>query len=287
MDCKIEIPENIYTDGSCMNFKGKFVGAGSGVYFGEDHPLNKAVPNKKPFTNNRAELMALQVALQLIEKETKVIYVHSDSKYSINSTTVWAKKWKRNGWKKTGGEIKNLDLIKWVHFFMLNHNNVIFKHVKAHTTKQDIHSIGNRAVDLLARDACIESMGDGVYEQMQAHKRKLKDDRKERRKKRKVEKPVSEKEIKEIIDRTPKSKGDWRQCGNCKIKTQNATVCKGCKRHHCPKCISVRTIKTVDEGEKEIWENTETILASVRKICSKCFRKKFKSINGFITKIYS
>ena len=38
--------------------------------------------------------------------------IHSDSEFWINVLTKWAPKWKANGWKKSKGEIKNLELVQ-------------------------------------------------------------------------------------------------------------------------------------------------------------------------------
>jgi ribonuclease HI len=38
--------------------------------------------------------------------------VCSDSAYSINCIQSWASGWERRGWRKSGGEIKNLELIQ-------------------------------------------------------------------------------------------------------------------------------------------------------------------------------
>jgi ribonuclease HI len=42
----------------------------------------------------------------------KSVAIFGDSKYSIQSITQWAIGWKKLGWKKKTGEIKNLELIK-------------------------------------------------------------------------------------------------------------------------------------------------------------------------------
>ncbi len=38
--------------------------------------------------------------------------IHSDSEFWINVLTKWASGWKAKGWRKTKGEIKNLDLVQ-------------------------------------------------------------------------------------------------------------------------------------------------------------------------------
>ncbi len=44
--------------------------------------------------------------------KSKSVAIFCDSKYSIQCITQWAVGWKKKGWKKSGGEIKNLELIK-------------------------------------------------------------------------------------------------------------------------------------------------------------------------------
>src|SRR5207249_11408551 len=43
---------------------------------------------------------------------TTRLLVCSDSAYSINCIRSWAPNWEKKGWKKPGGEIKNLEIIQ-------------------------------------------------------------------------------------------------------------------------------------------------------------------------------
>ncbi len=66
-------------------------------------------------TNNTAELNALYHALRMAETEIKngnTVEICSDSAYSINCIRSWAPNWEKKGWKKPGGEIKNLEIIQ-------------------------------------------------------------------------------------------------------------------------------------------------------------------------------
>ena len=104
----------IFTDGGCEPNPGK---AGSGVALYRDNAVAELWyglynPNG---TNNTAELNALHQALMMAESEVdkgKSVAVFCDSKYSIQCVTQWAVNWQKKGWKKSGGEIKNLELIK-------------------------------------------------------------------------------------------------------------------------------------------------------------------------------
>ena len=63
-------------------------------------------------TNIRMEGLAIMAALKDAAGEECVIY--SDSEFWINVITKWSLAWEANGWKKKGGEIKNLDIVREV-----------------------------------------------------------------------------------------------------------------------------------------------------------------------------
>lgn len=62
-------------------------------------------------TNQRAELTAIQRALEIAPKDWDVLIV-TDSNYSINCCTTWYQKWQKNDWKaSTGTPVANKDLV--------------------------------------------------------------------------------------------------------------------------------------------------------------------------------
>jgi ribonuclease HI len=61
-------------------------------------------------TNIRMEGRALIAAMEIANGEPCQIY--TDSEFWINVITKWSLNWEANGWKKKGGEIKNLDLVQ-------------------------------------------------------------------------------------------------------------------------------------------------------------------------------
>lgn len=63
-------------------------------------------------TNIRMEGKAIVAALQDAAGEPCQIY--TDSEFWINVITKWSLAWEQRGWTKTGGEIKNLDIVKEV-----------------------------------------------------------------------------------------------------------------------------------------------------------------------------
>ena len=64
-------------------------------------------------TNIRMEGKALIAALRHADGEKCIIY--TDSEFWLNVITKWAPGWEAKGWKKKGGEIKNLDIVQEVY----------------------------------------------------------------------------------------------------------------------------------------------------------------------------
>jgi hypothetical protein len=62
-------------------------------------------------SNQRAELMAIKIALEKAPRDRKVL-IRSDSIYSIESIVNWGPKWQRASWRKPAGIfVANRDLI--------------------------------------------------------------------------------------------------------------------------------------------------------------------------------
>lgn len=64
-------------------------------------------------TNIRMEGYAILNALKHAAGEPCTIF--TDSEFWINVITKWAPGWEAKGWKKKGGEIKNLDIVQEVY----------------------------------------------------------------------------------------------------------------------------------------------------------------------------
>ena len=125
----------IYCDGGCSPNPGK---AGSGVAIYKDGEVRELWYGlyETDGTNNTAELNALYKSLEFAKDaigSAKSINIRCDSMYSINSIKTWAISWERNGWKKKGGEIKNLEIIKKT-YALYNEikNDVELSYIKAH-----------------------------------------------------------------------------------------------------------------------------------------------------------
>lgn len=101
----------IYTDGSAKPNPGP--GGWSTVIltsWQDPHTLSGAKPHS---TNNEMELTAiLRAMIWLRENGSPPAIICSDSSYAIGCMSSWAAGWERKGWKKAGGPIKNLELVK-------------------------------------------------------------------------------------------------------------------------------------------------------------------------------
>ena len=141
----------IYCDGACSPNPGKS-GTGIAVYeLGKVTSLYYGLYEKNG-TNNTAELNGLlssfQLAQHFIEKDKEQsICILSDSKYSIDCITKWAKGWQAKGWTRgKGEEIKNLALVQQCYaLYKTMHAKITIRHVKAHANIE-----GNELADRMA-----------------------------------------------------------------------------------------------------------------------------------------
>ena len=80
-------------------------------------------------TNIRMEGLAMIAAIKYAGDESCII--NSDSEFWINVLTKWAPSWEKKGWRKTTGEIKNLDIVKELYSLYESHD-VELKWVRGH-----------------------------------------------------------------------------------------------------------------------------------------------------------
>jgi len=160
---------HIFTDGACPGNGKRTANAAWGCLLVSDDGyivldrLSGAIPLSEPQTNQRAELTALLRGVELAEKqlsritELKKIQIWSDSEYSINCASVWGPKWKSKGWKKQGGEIQHLDLIRiLVDKTLLLGFKIEYRWLKGHKGGDSQHVFPwmfNHQVDALANSA--------------------------------------------------------------------------------------------------------------------------------------
>lgn len=147
---KIQTAEiQIYCDGACSPNPGKS-GTGLALYQqGKVSALYYGLYQANG-TNNTAELNGLLYAFKLAKKhlaKTEQVQILSDSKYSIDCITKWAKGWQAKGWTRgKGEEIKNLNLIKeCFSLYQEIKKQLIISHVKGHANIE-----GNELSDRMA-----------------------------------------------------------------------------------------------------------------------------------------
>ena len=83
-------------------------------------------------TNNRMELTALLEAFKALPEDAEVT-VHSDSRLCVDTITKWAPNWERNGWKRKGDPLKNLDLVKPLLTLYRAHPRCRLEWIEAHS----------------------------------------------------------------------------------------------------------------------------------------------------------
>ena len=118
------------------------------IYSNKRNPVLLYGAYEEEGTNNIAELNALHQALVIARQTSSenIISIFSDSKYAIDCITTWAYSWKKNGWSKKGGEIKNLELIIEAHtLYEKLKDKIEINHVKGHAGVE-----GNELADRMA-----------------------------------------------------------------------------------------------------------------------------------------
>jgi ribonuclease HI len=141
----------VYTDGACSKNGKRGAAAGYGVFFGPGDPRNESrAVDGAAQTNNAAELLAVLRAVEILRPELaqgKKCAVFTDSAYAMHCCGNYGVKCAKKGWKE---EIPNKALVQRAHAEVGSNPLVFLVHVTAHTSKTDIHSVGNREADALA-----------------------------------------------------------------------------------------------------------------------------------------
>ncbi len=101
--------DGLFTDGSSVPNPGP--GGWGAVWVRNGEVIEQRHGSSEQTTNNRMELTALIEAFKLLPLDAKET-VHTDSRLCVDTITQWAPNWKKKGWKKKSGEIKNLELIQ-------------------------------------------------------------------------------------------------------------------------------------------------------------------------------
>ena len=126
-----EGPEDgLFTDGSSIPNPGP---GGWGMVWVEKGEIKaEAHGHDGDTTNNRMELAALIAAYRALPEEAEAT-VFTDSRLCVDTITKWAPNWERNGWKRKGSPLKNLDLIKELLRLARGHPKCKLEWIAAHS----------------------------------------------------------------------------------------------------------------------------------------------------------
>ena len=147
----------IYTDGACLGNPGP--GGWAFVVFDQGKEKYAHAEGAADTTNNRMELYAAIMACEYAllaqtykphssrttsQLATDRPLIVTDSRYVQQGITLWCPTWKKNNWRGSKGEIKNLDLWKRLDAICLT------QHVKWAWVKGHQGNAGNERADALA-----------------------------------------------------------------------------------------------------------------------------------------
>lgn len=131
----------VYTDGACSGNPGP--GGWAAILIAGSH--KKEISGGEPeTTNNRMELLGVISALELLKRPCEV-ELFTDSRYierAINEG--WLISWKKRGWRRKDGELKNPELWQRLDTLLTRHK-VAFHWVKGHAENDN-----NNRCDALA-----------------------------------------------------------------------------------------------------------------------------------------
>ncbi|MBL6427379.1 MULTISPECIES: ribonuclease HI [Maritimibacter] len=137
-----------HTDGACSGNPGPggwgvLMQAKDGGTVVKERTLSGGEPAT---TNNRMELMAAIMALETLERASKITIV-TDSAYVKNGVTGWIHGWKRNGWRTANKKpVKNVELWQRLDEAAKRHD-VDWRWIKGHAGHEE-----NERADELARE---------------------------------------------------------------------------------------------------------------------------------------
>lgn len=136
----------IYTDGACKGNPGPGGWACVLLCNGREKRLSGG---EDMTTNNRMELLSVINGLAFLTERCKVTVI-SDSKYIVDAiNNRWLPGWKRNGWARSDGALKNTDL--WMRLDeLLQKQDCKFQWIKGHN--------GNRYNEICDKLAVEESV---------------------------------------------------------------------------------------------------------------------------------
>jgi ribonuclease HI len=121
--------EGVFTDGAAEPNPGP--GGWGAVYVRGNTVVEERCGREPHTTNNRMELRALIEGCSLTPPGTPAI-IYTDSQLCVNTISKWAKGWEARGWKRKGGEIKNLELVRELYAMMQKRPELELRWIAAH-----------------------------------------------------------------------------------------------------------------------------------------------------------
>ena len=119
----------LFTDGSAIPNPGP---GGWGMVPVIDNQIIKELYGRDPnTTNNRMELTAIINAYKILDPDSDMT-IYSDSNLCVQTVNTWAAGWEKRGWKKAGGHIANLELVKEMYYLSKERPRVKLEWIKAH-----------------------------------------------------------------------------------------------------------------------------------------------------------
>jgi ribonuclease HI len=121
--------DGVFTDGAADPNPGP--GGWGAVYVVDGEVVGEAHGHEAHTTNNRMELTALIAGYGLVPPGVATI-MYSDSNLAVRTINDWADGWARNGWKRKGEPLKNLDLVQQLHALHHARPEIEVRWIKAH-----------------------------------------------------------------------------------------------------------------------------------------------------------
>ncbi|MCI5753741.1 MAG: ribonuclease HI [Clostridiales bacterium] len=122
----------IYTDGACSGNPGPGGWGAILVYNGAEKVLSGG---EAETTNNRMELTGAIRALEALREPCQVT-LYTDSQYLANAVNLgWLRSWKKLGWRRKDGPLKNPDLWQRLDALLETHRTQ-FVWVKGHAENE-------------------------------------------------------------------------------------------------------------------------------------------------------
>lgn len=147
-----------FCDGSTMRNGSVDCTAAYAALFSHNEAWNEVKVLRDPYaTSNRAEysaaLAVMRRAARMDPSKTRPVIVFTDSELLINTMYRYINKWRSNGWTNaSGGPVKNRDILEEI-LRVAGGRVMMFRHVRAHTGRQEWEYDWNSKADYMAREA--------------------------------------------------------------------------------------------------------------------------------------